>query len=213
VTRQSKSQAKPAAQAPDGKQDPRLAGVLRLARECKYEQGHTHQVTRLALELFDQLRPLHRLGERERFWLQCAGLLHDIGWIEGQQKHHKTALRIILNSPLEGFADRQRQIIGCIARYHRRAEPKARHEPYGSLPDQDRQVVRTLAAILRVADSLDVTHEDRVRDLKCHVGRDEVVIDCATTGPLVEELRQILKKGGLFEKVFGRKLGIQWHPA
>ncbi len=188
-----------------------MAGVLRLARECRYEQGHTHQVTRLALVLFEQLRSLHQLGEPERFWLQCAGLLHDIGWIEGQQKHHKTALRIILESPLLTFEARRRQIIGCIARYHRRAEPKPKHEPYGLLPDQDRRTVRTLAAILRVADSLDVTHADRVRDLTCHVGPDEIVIDCATTGPLDEECRQVLKKGGLFEKVFGRKLDIQCH--
>jgi hypothetical protein len=72
-------------------------------------------------------------------------------------------------------------------------------------------VVRTLAAILRVAYSLDVTHADRVRDLTCHVGPDDIVIDCTTTGPLDQECRQVLKKGGLFEKVFRRKLSIQWH--
>lgn len=200
-----------AANAPDEEsRDPRLGGVLQLARVCHYEQGHTHQVTRLALRLFDQLRPLHKLGDQERFWLECGSLLHDIGWIEGQKGHHKTALRIILDSPLLPFNGRQRQIIGCIARYHRKAAPKKRHVPYGELAPADREVVRALAAILRVADSLDVMHEDRVHDLSVALLPDEVVLQCRAAGSLAEERTQALKKGDLFEEVFKRKLEVQW---
>jgi len=94
MTHRSAAGTKPRSRAPTEGEEPQLASVLRLARECRYEQAHTHQVTRLALDLFEQLRSLHQLGERERFWLKCAGLLHDIGWIEGQQRHHKTVLRL-----------------------------------------------------------------------------------------------------------------------
>ena len=194
-------------------EDPRLGSVLQLARVCKYEEGHTHQVTRLALELFEQLRSLHKMGQTERLWLHAGSLLHDIGWIEGQKGHHKTALRIILDSPLLPFNGRERQIIGSIARYHRRASPKKKHEPYGSLGDRDRQTVRTLSAILRVADSLDVMHEHRVRRLTCRILPEKVTIDCAAQGALDEEREQALSKGRLFEKVFDRNLDIQWHPA
>ena len=40
---------------------------------------HYSQVSKLALELFDGLIRLHQLGMRERCWLECAAILHDIG--------------------------------------------------------------------------------------------------------------------------------------
>ena len=213
VIREAKKQAR-TAEAPSAEQDDlRLAPILQLAALCKYEQGHSHQVTRLALGMFDQLKPLHELGHPERFLLHAGSLLHDIGFIEGQEAHHKTAQRIILDSPLLPNEARDRQVISCIARYHRRAEPKNKHEPYGSLSKQDRTIVRKLSAILRIADSFDIHHEDRVRDLSCQVRRRRVTIDCAATHALDEEREQALSKGRLFEKVFDRKLDIQWHPA
>ena len=76
----------------------RLQAVLQLAKDCDYEEEHTHQVARLSLRLFDELEPLHRLGPKERFWLRCGALLHDIGWIEGRKGHHKTSLQLILDA-------------------------------------------------------------------------------------------------------------------
>ena len=58
-----------------GKDDSRLRAVLQLAQDCEYEVEHTHQVTRLALRLFDELEHLHGLGAEERFWLRCGDLL------------------------------------------------------------------------------------------------------------------------------------------
>ncbi|TLN24103.1 HD domain-containing protein, partial [bacterium] len=81
-------------------QENAVQACLRLAQMMEYEADHTHQVTRLALRLFDETVELHKLGELERFWLQCAGLLHDIGWVEGWKGHHKTSLRIIQTTQL-----------------------------------------------------------------------------------------------------------------
>ena len=180
------------------------AAVLQLARECHYEEGHTNQVTRLALRLFDELAALHGLGPRERFWLECAGLLHDIGWIEGQEGHHKTALRIIRDSRILPLGRRERLIIGGIARYHRGALPKEKHEHFADLAPADRETVRALAAILRVADGLDRTHGDVVRDLSCQVTEKSVTLRCQVTGPAEEERQAALAKGDLFEQVFRR---------
>jgi len=74
----------------------RFQAVMALAERYHYEREHTHQVTRLALAIFDELGPVYGYGEDERFWLQCAAMLHDIGWTEGRKGHHKTAQRLIL---------------------------------------------------------------------------------------------------------------------
>jgi putative phosphoesterase len=186
----------------------RLEAVLQLAESCHYAADHTHQVTRLALQLFDELQSLHRLGAEERLWLQYAALLHDIGWIEGQQAHHKTSLRIILTAPGLPFDTRERHIVGSIARYHRKALPDEKHDHFAALEPADRQKVRMLAGLLRVADGLDCTHQSGVTSLACQVTPKRIEVRCATRQPAEEERQEALDKGDLLEQVFERKLTI-----
>jgi len=188
-----------------------LEAVLHLAETCDYEVGHTHQVTELALKLFDELRPIHYLGSQERFWLNVAGLLHDIGWIEGQKGHHKTALRTILSAKALPFDNGERLIIGSIARYHRGALPKKKkHSHFAALRPPQRHTVSILAAILRVADGLDRTHQSLVQDLSCEITPEHILVRCSVSSPAEVERMFALKKGQLMEKVFKRELAIEW---
>ncbi len=184
---------------------PAMEMVLALAKECKYEREHTHQVERLALKIFDQLGQLHKLGQRERFLLRCAAILHDIGWLEGQKGHHKTALRIIMDSPVLLFDFPRRRVIGLIARYHRKAMPKEQHAYFRDLDAKDRAIVRKLAGILRVADGLDRTHRSKVKDINCRENGKQVEIVCSSKEPLDAEFAAAMDKGKLFEQIFARK--------
>ena len=116
-----------------------IGGALALAKECQYEAGHSHQVTDLTLKLFDQLRPL---------WLECAALLHDIGWIKGREGHHKTARDIILQSSLLEFDQSVRLIVAMTARYHRRSLPRDSHRYFGEMDAAAKGIVQKLAAFL-----------------------------------------------------------------
>jgi exopolyphosphatase/pppGpp-phosphohydrolase len=190
--------------------DGALQSILRFAEECRYDAPHAHQVTELALQLFDSLRDIHRLNGKERFWLQCAGLLHDIGWIEGRKAHHKTSRRLIEASPLLPLDARDRAIVGEIARYHRRALPnEQKHTQYAALPEEDRKTVSLLAALLRVADGLDVTHRSIVRRVTCHATDDMIEVRCFSLGVAPEERKAALKKGDLMTKVFRRHLSVE----
>lgn len=193
--------------------DPRIDPVLELARSCEYETEHTHQVTRLALKLFDELAGVHGLGSEERFYLQCGALLHDIGWVEGQQAHHKTALRIILSSPVLPFDERERLLIGTVARYHRKALPGPTHEHYTVLAEEDRRRVAVLAGILRVADGLDRTHRGLVNDFICQISPKKITLTCTVHWPAEMERQAALDKGQLLESALGRHLVIEWRLA
>ncbi len=190
-----------------------LAAVARLAESCQDELGHSHQVTRLALLLFDELTPLHKLGTAERFWLQCAGLLHDIGWVEGQPRHHKTALRIILDTPMLPFDRQERLIIGSVARYHRKALPDEKHPHFAALKPVQRQVVSQLAALLRVADGLDCSHQGLVKTLACKVTARQIRVQCEVLSNAEAERLEAIDKGALLEQVFARKLAIDLRQA
>ena len=208
---QNESAAPPSAPpaVPEAAADDRLQAVLQLARSCEYEEEHTQQVTRLALRLFDELKLVHGLGPRERYWLECGALLHDIGLIEGVQGHHKASLRIILDTPLLPFDKKERLIIGSIARYHRAALPQERHSHFAALKPGLRRIVRILAAILRVADGLDYTHQSLVNELSCVLSAKQVVVRCAVKGPAEAERQRALEKGDLLEEVLERKLVVE----
>jgi exopolyphosphatase/pppGpp-phosphohydrolase len=186
-----------------------LDAVLAFAQSCRYERGHTHQVTRLALALYDCLQPLHGLGPRERRWLQCGALLHDIGWIEGQPRHHKTALRLILAEPSLPFDRRRRRLIGLIARYHRRRAPQDGDKYFRRLSGEDRQRVRVLAGILRVADGLDRSHAGVIRSVACEVSAQEIRMVCDAGGPADSEKAAAEAKADLLESVFHRRCRVE----
>lgn len=191
------------------KADNAMDAVLALARNCRYEQEHTHQVTRLALELFDCLQELHGMGPQEKLLLQYGGLLHDIGWIEGQQGHHKRAMELVMAAPGLPFERREREIIGLIARYHRGALPDPGHKYFADLDAKDRHRVRVLAGILRVADGLDRSHLSLIRTIDCEISKRRIVIMCEANEPADEEVAAAVKKANLLEAVFDRSCEIK----
>ena len=125
----------------------KLAAVIELARTCESEYEHVTHVCNLTLRLFDEMVSLHDLSDEERFLLQCASILHDIGWVEGWKNHHKVALRIILETTMLPFTHRERLIIGSIARYHRKALPVLSHDHFAALNPLDRKTVQILSGI------------------------------------------------------------------
>lgn len=190
--------------------DVRLPIVLNLAETCGFEVAHTCQVTRLALTLFDQLVAMHRLGLSEKFWLEAAAILHDIGWVDGWRGHHKSSLRIILQTPMLPFTNRERLAVGSIARYHRKALPVEQHDHFSALSFHDRQVVKMLSAILRVADGLDTTHQSLVKDASVKVTTRKIDITCQVQLPITEEPKMAQKKADLMELVFNKRVTVTW---
>jgi len=189
-----------------------LAAAVALARSCEYEAGHAHQVTRLALRLFDELQSIHRAGPDERHLMQCGALLHDIGWIEGQRRHHKTSQRMILSADLP-LTDLQRAVVALIARYHRKALPRATHASYASLAAEDQATVRWLAGTVRFVDGLDRTHTDVVQDLRASVTDQVLTVRAIVRGPAEAERAAATAKGDLLAAAVGRPVCIELEVA
>lgn len=190
-------------------QNRKLAAVIELARTCESEYEHVAHVSNLTLRLFDDCVSLHKLGEKDRFLLQCAAILHDIGWVEGWKDHHKAALRIILETPMLPLNHRERLIIGSIARYHRKALPVLSHDHYAALNPQDRKTVQILSAFLRLADGLDKTHCTKIRDVHCKIKKQRIEVLCASAFPSPEEWKGGVEKADLLSLVFDREIIIK----
>lgn len=137
-------------------EDLRRSGVMHVANSYHEDLRHAEHITDLALELFDEMSPLHGLGEQDRELLEAASLLHNVGIFISHSAHHRHSYYIIRNSEhLTGFTEREIEIIAQVARYHRKSAPKSKHADFASLSSSDKSKVRWMAAMLRVAIGLD----------------------------------------------------------
>jgi exopolyphosphatase/guanosine-5'-triphosphate,3'-diphosphate pyrophosphatase len=189
--------------------DPRRRSVLDLARRCAWHQSHSEHVARLCVDLFDQLQPLHKLHAEDRELIEYGALLHDIGWHISRQRHHKHSMYLILNGELKNFTDEEISIIANIARYHRKAAPKASHRQFAKLDNRARRVVRVGAALLRVADGLDRSHGSVVSSVKSEVGGKKVEVTVKARGDAELEIWGARSKMDMFRDVFRRKLRVK----
>jgi len=174
------------------------------------DTDHFQQVRKLALGLFDGLEKLHKLGMRERCWLECAAVLHDVGLSKSRGSHHKKSAQLILNDIRLPFTLQERRIIASIARYHRKGLPKQTHYNLATLDRATLHKVKVLASLLRVADSLDYSHESTVEVLIIKIGTKKITVECMFTTKATLEEQAFNKKKDLFEKVFAKKLVLIW---
>ncbi|MBN2299218.1 MAG: metallophosphoesterase family protein [Deltaproteobacteria bacterium] len=186
-----------------------VSQALALGREHGFEVGHALQTTRIALKIFDDLTKLHSLSMRERNILECASILHDIGIAYGTNGHHKKSMELIREHGLNCFSEEEIDIIALVARYHRKALPREKHDIFSELSKGNRSIVVKLAAILRLADGLDRTHRNIVGDLDCSIEKDRIVIHFISSGDAEEEIAYGRIKSDLMKAAFDLDVEIE----
>ena len=189
--------------------DVRRRSVFELAERCNYWPEHSQHVARLAMALFDQTRAIHGLTDREREWLEYAAILHDVGVHISYEGHHKHSYYLIKNGDLRGFEPDEIETIGLVARYHRQATPKRKHDGFSDLRRRMRRTVRTLAAILRLAESLDRSHTQAITSLELHDRGDDDLLQLRTSGDAELELWAAARHSAAFERLTGKPLRLE----
>ena len=180
--------------------------TVAMGRRFHFDEGHARQVAMISLALFDQLATLHQLPAASRPLLESAALLHDIGNAVSYQKHHKHTYYLIQNADIPGLADRERELVALVARYHRRGAPDRKHPGTELLSPSHFNLVKKLSALLRIADSLDRSHHQPVRGLTAAVRDGKVQVKVIAKGPLDLELWDVDRELAFFREVFGRSV-------
>jgi len=179
--------------------------AMAILKKYEADPKHALRVSALAVSLFDQLKPMHGLGKRDRLLMELAGLLHEVGNFVGAAGHHRHAYYIIVQTPILGLSDEELLVVANVARYHRKAPPDLSHEGYRDLAEKDRQRVRVLAAILRVADALDHDHRQSVTAVQAKSRGSELRLKVKTRGDVTLDEWSVGDKGDLFRDEFGLK--------
>jgi exopolyphosphatase/guanosine-5'-triphosphate,3'-diphosphate pyrophosphatase len=170
---------------------------------------HARKVAALGHTLFNSLLPLHQLPPAYGKLLEAACYLHDVGHYVSDSGHHKHSYYLVANSEISGFTSREREVIAHLCRYHRKALPAPAHFNSQSLNAEDRRALQKLIPLLRLADSMDTSHEQRVLSVECQTRDGQVSIQLASSSEIDLEIWAAARASVIFRQVYGIPMTIR----
>ena len=170
---------------------------------------HARRVAAMGQVLFNSLLPLHQLPPACGKLLEAAAYLHDIGHYVSDLSHHKHSYYLVANADMPGFTNRERELIANLCRYHRKSLPSSTHPNSRPLNAEERRWLMRLIPLLRLADALDRSHDQRVASLECLVRDGQVILQPASGSDLDLEGWATERAGEVFREVYGVPVTIR----
>jgi len=179
-----------------------------MGRRYGVSLDHARKVANISNLLFTALQPLHQMPPGCGKLLEAAAYLHDVGHFVSNTGHHKHSYYVVANSDLAGFTERERLLIACLCRYHRKSLPDPMHQAYLSLSAEERRMLLMMIPILRIADNLDRSREQRVRDVECRLRDGEVLLQIGSRGDIDLAQWGAERAGEVFQQVYNRTISV-----
>lgn len=177
---------------------------------CEINIPHAEHVCNLSIQLFKQLRVLHKLPRQYVKALRIAALMHDTGTRLKFYQHNKHTFYFILNANLYGVSHRDIILAAFIAQGHRSDDFNlAEWNKYKDLlREEDLIAVLKLSVILRIAESFDRSMSGAVKGISCDVLGDSVIMKTEVEGDCSLEIKNALKATGDFVRAYHKNLEI-----
>jgi exopolyphosphatase/guanosine-5'-triphosphate,3'-diphosphate pyrophosphatase len=182
--------------------------VEQMSRRYGVAIPHARKVADMVSELFLAMHPLHELPPQYGKLLEAAAYLHDVGHFVSDSSHHKHSYYLVANSDLPGFTNMERELIANLCRYHRKALPSSAHGPYQTLGAEDKRALNLMIPILRLADSLDRSHDQRVESVECELRNGHVLVRVRATQDIDLEQWAAEREGEAFRQIYGKPVSV-----
>lgn len=158
----------------------------------------------ISLRIFDAMKKVHGMGQRERLLLQIAAILHDCGKYISMTHLAECSYSIIMNTEIIGISRLEREIIANVVKYNHSDFIYYRQQRF--ITDLDQEAYLTIAkltAIIRLANGLDRSHKEKFSDLKCRVRDQQLFITVDTKKDITLEKGLFTNRADFFEEIYG----------
>ena len=181
-----------------------LTAARAFANRVDHDTTHGEHVRQLSRAMFHQLRDVHGVPDDRGVLLEVAALLHDVGEVVNPRGHHKHSEYMIRWGRIPGLDGTQREMVALLARCHRKPIADVRRIIGDApLPKERRGQLRRLTSLLRLADSLDSEHRQRVDNVVVSRVGNGIVFDLVTRDGPTRDDAQMVRKADLFQEEFG----------
>ncbi len=172
--------------------------------------SHVEHVVQLSVQLFKQLRVLHKFSRQYLKILKIAAHMHDCGMRVRYYNHAKHSWYMTLNTAIYGATHREIVLAAFVAGCHNREDINMldwmRYKDI--VLEEDLDAVKKLGVLLRIAECLDRSGGGLVTGVNCDVLGDSVIMKTEVTGDAALEIRTAEKANGEFKKAFRKNLEI-----
>lgn len=154
------------------------------------------QICKVSRRLFEVLKGVHKLNDRELFYLDAAAKLLNIGVYLNFYSHRYHSHYLILNSLDYGFTHLDKLIISSIVKYHGKRFSGLDDDEFSSILRAHTERIKWLSTILSIAEVLVIDRSGA----KMEILFDGGVLFVKTAGNIYlidEKLRILLKGSGL----------------
>ncbi|MEG2450397.1 MAG: Ppx/GppA phosphatase family protein [Clostridia bacterium] len=171
---------------------------------------HAEHVYNLSIQLFKQLKVLHKMPRIYVRALKISSLLHDSGMRIKYYNHQLHSSYIILNSNLYGVPHKDLVIAAFVAAGHRKAELNKEDilKYKDMLTIEDVDAIRKLSVILRIAESFDRSMSGVITGINCDVLGDSVIVKTEAEGDCSLEIKDAMSAAPEFKLYYGKNLEI-----
>lgn len=174
------------------------------------DEKHVEHVVNLSIQLFKQLRVLHKFPRQYLKVLKVAATLHDCGMRIKYYNHQRHSWYMILNANLYGVTHREIVLAAFTACCHKKEDINlldwARFKDI--LHEDDIEIVKRLGVMLRIAESLDRSMSGCIKGINCDILGDSVIMKTEVEGDASLEIRDAMAAGAEFKKSFHKNLEI-----
>jgi exopolyphosphatase/guanosine-5'-triphosphate,3'-diphosphate pyrophosphatase len=174
------------------------------------DEKHVEHVVNLSIQLFKQLRVLHKFPRQYLKVLKVAAMLHDCGQRIKYYNHQRHSCYMILNSTLYGVSHREIVLAAFTACCHKKEDINLYdwNRYRDILNDDDIEIVKRLGVMLRIAESLDRSMSGVIKSINCDILGDSVIMKTEVEGDASLEIRDAMAAGNEFKKAFRKNLEI-----
>ncbi|MBE5853081.1 MAG: HD domain-containing protein [Lachnospiraceae bacterium] len=180
-----------------------LSSAENISKRYMGSRKRSETLATIALTIFDSMKKVHGLTERERFLLQLATILHDCGKYISMVNLGECSYNIIMSTEIIGLSHREREIVANVVKYNHNAFEY--YEALGMNSTLDAEAYLTIAkltAILRVANALDRSHKQKFQNVKTTLKEGNLVIHVDTGDDITLEKGLFQSRADFFEEVF-----------
>ncbi len=180
-----------------------LTCAMETSKRYRGSEERAKTLELIALQIFDSMKRIHGLKDRERLLLRLCAILHDCGKYISMQNLSECSYNIIMSTEIIGLTGREREIVANVVRYnHRRFVYYEERGAESGLTKKDYMIVTKLTAILRLANGLDRSHKKKFTDVRIRLREGQLQITVSTKKDITLEKGLFDNRANFFEEVF-----------
>ena len=180
-----------------------IACARTISKRYKGSRVRSETLETIALRIFEAMREVHGLGQREQLLLRLATLLHDCGKYISLVNLADCSYNIIMSTEIIGLSHIEREIVANVVRFNHSNFVYFEELEGSDLSQETYLVIAKLTAILRIANGLDRSHKQKFRDVNISVRGGQMLIGVSTEADITLEKGLFARRADFFEEVFG----------